>query len=76
MSEMTESEFTTMSDADIDVMEEVQPSESTMAPKVISQKEKTSQPLNPGTQRPKTIRARDALLTDFGKSACLASLCG
>jgi len=41
---------------------------NTTTPKVQkTQKQKTSEPLNPGTQRPKTIRARDALLTDFGK---------
>ncbi len=67
MAEMTESEFTTMSDADIDVMDEAARRDATVAPKVVSQKEKTSKPLNPGTACPKTIRARDALLTDFGK---------
>lgn len=67
MDEMTESEFTTMSEADIDVLEERSVSESTIAPRVVSQKEKTSKPLNPGTKLPKTVRARDALLTDFGK---------
>jgi ribonucleoside-diphosphate reductase alpha chain len=67
MAEMTQSEFTTMSDADIDVMDEAARREATVEPKVLSQKQKTSQPLNPDTARPKTIRARDALLTDFGK---------
>lgn len=69
MSEMTQSEFTSMSESDIDVLEESAHAETTVKAKTAgkSQKEKTSQPLNPGTERPKTVRARDALLTDFGK---------
>ncbi len=67
MTENNESEFSAMSEADVELMDLSEPTEATIEPKPQTQKQKTSQPLNPDVERPQTVRARDALLTDFGK---------